>query len=102
MGRTLPSFMQVIQQEQAEWSKFRRALRQEDQRILDDLFTSARYHVAACAYASQPTPLEAMLMAMLIEDHKAIRRLEDRIAQLEDVCLYTTGGSSTPIPASAE
>lgn len=97
MGRTLPSFMQVIQQEQASWSKFRRALRKEDQAVFDRLFLAARYHVAACAYASCPVPFEAMLLAMLIEEHKAKLRLEARLQDLEEGmrCLFARDGSLT-------
>ena len=75
MGRTLPSFTQLILGEQGALAKFRRALRREDQRALDDLFRSARYHVAAAAYASHLLPFETMLLAMLIEEHKRVERL---------------------------
>ncbi len=83
MGRTLPSFMQVILNEQASLARFRRALRREDQDALDDLFRNARYHVAAAAYASHVLPFEVMLLAMLLEEHKAVRKLENRIHLLE-------------------
>jgi len=75
MGRTLPSFTQLILGEQGALAKFRRALRREDQRALDDLFRAARYHVAAAAYASHLLPFETMLLAMLIEEHKRVERL---------------------------
>ena len=42
MGRTLPSITQAFIQEQAAFSRFRRALRRGDQLALDDLFASAR------------------------------------------------------------
>ena len=79
MGRTLPSFMQVILNEQAALSKFRRALRREDQEAFDELFLHARYHVAAAAYASHALPFEVMLLAMLLEEHKVVRRLEQQL-----------------------
>ena len=76
MGRTLPSATQLILHEQAALARFRRCLRKEDQRAFDDLFRDARYHVAAMAYASHLLPFEVMLLAMLIEEHKRILRLE--------------------------
>ncbi len=79
MGRTLPSATQLILHEQDALAKFRRALRQEDQRALDDLFRAARYHVAAISYASHLLPLETMLLAMLIEEHKRVLKLEARL-----------------------
>lgn len=83
MGRTVRSATQVVLREQASWSKFRRVLRKEDQEALDELFETARYHAAALSYASKPTPLEAILMAMLIEHHKAIRTVQARVKELE-------------------
>ncbi len=79
MGRTLPSATQQILHEQDALKKFRRALRQEDQRAFDDLFRGARYHVAAMAYASHLLPFETMLLAMLIEVHKRVLQLEARL-----------------------
>ncbi len=81
MGRTLPSATQQILNEQEALAKFRRALRGEDQRALDDLFRSARYHVAAIGYTSHLLPFEAMLLAMLIEEHKRVLKLEARPGQ---------------------
>lgn len=77
MGRTLPSFMQVILSEQAAFARFRRALRKEDQRAFDDLFAAARLHVAEAAYASHALPFEVMLLAMLLEEHKEVMRLRE-------------------------
>jgi hypothetical protein len=91
MGRTLPSFTQLILNEQNALTKFRRALRKEDQRALDDLFRAARYHVAAAAYASHLLPFETMLLAMLLEEHKRVQHLEVLLARL----LEQTYGSST-------
>jgi hypothetical protein len=79
MGRTLPSFMQVILAEQASLAKFRRALRREDQEAFDDLFRMANYHSAESAYASHALPFEVMLLAMLLEEHKLVLRLQKQI-----------------------
>lgn len=75
MGRTLPSITQVFLQEQESFSRFRRALRRSDQVALDDLFASARQHLAAAAYASHALPFETFLLAMLLEEHKEVLRL---------------------------
>ncbi len=75
MGRTLSSITQVFLQEQAAFARFRRALRREDQRALDDLFVSARRHLAAASYAAHALPFEVFLLAMLLEEHKEVLRL---------------------------
>ena len=76
MGRTLPSATHPILNEQNALNQFRRALRKEDQAAFDDLFRAARYHVAALAEAAHLLPFETILLAMLIQEHKRLVRLE--------------------------
>lgn len=83
MGRTVAPFSQILEAEFESWSKFRRALRREDQEAFDALFAAAKYHVAAMVYASRLTPLEAILMGILVEHQKAIAQLRGRIRELE-------------------
>lgn len=83
MGRTLPSATMVFEGEAARWGKFRRALRKEDQEVLDELFLEARRHIAAMSYASSPVPMEAVFLAMLLEERRAVKRLAERIGELE-------------------
>ena len=79
MGRTLPSITQAFRHEQQSLARFRRALRREDQRALDDLLASSRHHLAAAAYASHLLPFEVMLLAMLVEEHKHVISLRQQI-----------------------
>ena len=83
MGRTLQSFAQIIQAEQASLIRFRRALRREDQEALDDLFRMAHYHSAESAYASHLLPFEMMLLAMLLEEYKLVLHMQKIIERLE-------------------
>jgi hypothetical protein len=83
VGRTVLPIAQVIQQEREEWAKFRRVLRKEDQAAFDEIFDTARYHSAACSYASRPVPMESIFMAILLEHQKTIALLKQRIDELE-------------------
>jgi len=85
MGRTLPSITQAFLQEQESFNRFRRALRHEDQLAMDDLFAAARQHVAAAAYAAHPLPIETFLLAMLVEEHKRVMRLEKMLASKSEL-----------------
>ena len=76
MGRTVPTFTMVLQQEMDSWSKFRRGLRKEDQDALDDLFRAARLQLAGSAYAARPIPFESIVMAMLVAQQRRIAELE--------------------------
>ncbi|HSG05547.1 MAG TPA: hypothetical protein VLB09_04015 [Nitrospiria bacterium] len=84
MGRTLPTFTMQVNQALDEWAKFKRALRKEDQKILEDLFTDARYHAQAGAYLAPTDPFSAMLLSMLLEERKARLALEKRITKIEN------------------
>ena len=63
-------------------SKFRRALRREDQEILDDLLCSVVEHWPLQSLADHTTPFEFMLLTMLLEQEKAIERLRIQISKL--------------------
>lgn len=83
MGRTVPSITQSWQEEQAAFSRFRRALRRSDQLALDDLFIAARQHLAAAAFAANALPMETFLLAMLLEEHKEMIHLRSQIEALK-------------------
>lgn len=83
MGRTVPPITQTFLQEQEAFARFRRALRRSDQLALDDLFAAARQHLAAAAYASHALPFETLLLAMLLEEHKEVMRLRQRLEHFE-------------------
>ena len=82
MGRTLPSITQNFIQEEESFARFRRALRRSDQIALDDLFASARQHLAAAAYASHALPFEVFLLSMLLEEHKKVMILNQQMDEL--------------------
>ena len=75
MGRTVLPDSHVWEEERSRWQKFRRALRREDQAHFDRLFELARLHLQAGVYASNPWPLESMLLSMLLEHEKTISAL---------------------------
>lgn len=83
MGRTLPSITQSLSEEQAAFSRFRRALRRADQLALDELFVAARQHLAAAAYAANALPMETFLLSMLLEEHKEVIRLRTQVEALQ-------------------
>ena len=60
MGRTVPTFVQLIQQAAERWKKFRRALRREDQPHFDrryPLIREARVPVHFISYEPAIGPL---------------------------------------------
>lgn len=84
MGRTVPTFTNIIDSEMASWSKYRRGLRKEDQELFDDVFRSAKLHLAENFYAMRTIPFESIAMSIVVEQRKLIKRLHERILQLEE------------------
>ena len=82
MGRTVLTATQLIRKIQAEhWGKFRRALRREDQVLLDQLFDRAQYHAQAMAYAAMPMPMEPILVSMIIELQRDLMKLQKQVQE---------------------
>ena len=84
MGRTVPTFTNIIDQELASWAKFRRGLRKEDQEVFDELFNDVRIHLAENFYAMRAIPFESMAISMLLEQKKTIRQLQNRVIRMEE------------------
>lgn len=83
MGRTITSIVQAFHQERESWGKFRRALGRSDREAFDRLFQHARQHAAEASYVARPTPFEAVVMAVLLEQEKALQETRKRLERLE-------------------
>jgi len=77
-------FNQALEHEIQEWKKFRRALRKEDQQVLDQLFEKTRLYVEAGGCASRPWPFETILISMLLEQEKALAELGAKMKEYEE------------------
>jgi hypothetical protein len=76
MGRTLPTFVQLVEAAIQKWQKFRRALRREDQEHFDRLFRRVRCYTQAATYQCNDNPMEAILLSIALDQEKRITRLE--------------------------
>jgi hypothetical protein len=76
VGRTVPTFVQLIENAGARWAKFRRALRREDQEHFDRLFRSVRAYTQAATYQCHDNPLEAILLCIALDLAKRVDALE--------------------------
>jgi hypothetical protein len=76
MGRTVPTFRQLIDDAIARWAKFRRALRREDQEYFDRLFRRVRSYTQAATYQASDNPMEAILLSIALDHEKRLDALE--------------------------
>lgn len=83
MGRTNPTFRNVLEAVKSRWGDYRRALRRHDQQRFDRLFEYADAHADAAGYLNHDDPMEPILVSMLLEQEKRIAELEARITELE-------------------
>jgi hypothetical protein len=76
MGRTVPTFRQLVDDAIARWAKFRRALRREDQEYFDRLFRRVRSYTQAATYQASDNPMEAILLSIALDHEKRMDALE--------------------------
>lgn len=98
MGRTVPTYVQLISEQAAKWSKFRRALRREDQLHFDRLIASTRYHSPAGTFQTSDDPRESIVLSMLLDLQKRVAGLEARLKMPE--LNIPTSGARELFPAS--
>lgn len=84
MGRTNPTFRNLLEAVKNRWSDYRRALRRRDQPYYDQLFEYADAHADAAGYVNVDDPLDPILVSMLLEQQKRIAELDDRLAHIEE------------------
>ncbi|MBP7213049.1 MAG: hypothetical protein KBA03_02335 [Anaerolineaceae bacterium] len=76
MGRTIASITQTWQEEEAALNRFKRALRKDDQVLLDELLVMSRLHLAEASYASNLYPLDMYIIAILLEVYKQLKVIQ--------------------------
>ena len=84
MGRTVPTFRNIIESFGWEWTDFKRALKNIDREAFEELMNHARRHAAAGSNMSNPNPFEPVVMSILIEHEKTLRKLREHV-ELEHI-----------------
>ena len=75
MGRTIPSYRDVIDDEISALKKYRSALRAEDQDLFDEMMSFAKFHISASSYSSRLNPFESIVLNIILEQQRQIREL---------------------------
>lgn len=84
MGRTVPSFRPALEHEIESWKDFKRALRPNEQDILNKLMNFARIHADAGSMSARPMISEVLFMSFAIEQEKRIKALERKVKELQE------------------
>ncbi len=83
MGRTNPTFRNVLEAVKGRWADYRRALRRRDQPHFDRLFEHADAHADASGYLNPDDPMNPILVSMLLEHERRVAALEAEVEALE-------------------
>jgi hypothetical protein len=79
MGRTVPTFRNIIESFGLEWNDFKRALRDIDRETFEELLNHGRHHATAGSNMANPNPFEPVVMSILIEHEKTLRKLREHV-----------------------
>jgi hypothetical protein len=73
MGRTIPSFRQLLEIEKLNWSCFKKELpTKTDKKAFDKLFENAELYASYLSNAVNPIPLESVMMGALFHNYKTL------------------------------
>jgi hypothetical protein len=82
MGRTIPSWRIVLEEELKRWKRFRDALRIDERPIFDDLMDECRRNASATGAAALPSKTEGMFLSLLFSHHKNLKELREKIDRI--------------------
>ena len=83
MGRTIPSWRIVVDEELARMSKFKQFLRAEDRAVFDDLLVQCRLYASAAGVVASPVREVPLLLSMIFAQHKRLAELESRMKEAQ-------------------
>ncbi|OGS50357.1 MAG: hypothetical protein A3K65_08295 [Euryarchaeota archaeon RBG_16_68_12] len=73
MGRTVPTYRLHTESILNDWMDYRRALRERDREVFDELMFKARAHASAGSYTAHLDPVATMFLSILLELQKEVR-----------------------------
>ena len=82
MGRTIPSWRVILEEELRRWERFRDALRINERAIFDDLMNECRRHASAAGAAALPVKTEGMFLSLLFSHHETLQELRRKIERI--------------------
>ena len=83
MGRTLPTYRQLLEVIISEWNVFKKALRKEDRKAFEALMAKARKHASAAGYNTRVNPMESFFMSIILEMEKELDDIKKRFERYE-------------------
>ena len=79
MGRTIPSWRIIVEQEIGAMSRFKQFLGPEDRAVFDDLLSQCKLYAAEGGFLASPVKEAPLLLSMIFAQHKKLIELEERL-----------------------
>lgn len=83
MGKTVPSYRMVLENEIKKWEPFMRALRKEDREAFEEMMNECRRYASAAGAAVRPIITETMFMSILLSHQKSLKELKTALERLK-------------------
>jgi hypothetical protein len=83
MGRTIPSWRIVVEQEIAAMSRFKQFLGPEDRAVFDDLLSQCKLYASEAGCLASPVKEVPLLLSMIFAQHKRLTELEKRLNETQ-------------------
>jgi len=83
VGRTIPSWRLVVNDEIERIGKFKDFLRFDDKEIFDDLLRQCKHYAPYASTMASVVKEVPLMFSMMFGQHKMIFELEKRLAKLE-------------------
>jgi len=79
MGRTIPSWRIIVEQEIVAMSRFKQFLGPEDRVVFDDLLNQCKLYAPQAGTLASPVKEVPLLLSMIFAQHKKLTELEKRL-----------------------
>ena len=76
MGRTIPSYRLASEREKRKLKIFRQELDKSEKKLFDEMMSYPRLYNAAGVTACKPVLLHPILMSVLFEHYKQLKKME--------------------------
>ncbi len=76
MGRSIPSFRQLIEIERPNWAEFKKELPSKNENeAFNTIFENAKLYTQYLSNANRPIPIEPIVMGALFHNYKTLLKL---------------------------
>jgi hypothetical protein len=79
MGRTIPSFRIVLEEEKADWKPFRNALDKSERKEFDDMWDIPRHYITAYSNSVQLVPLHPIFISILLHHYRQLTEFMEQV-----------------------